>query len=290
MHKKRKLKKEIKVAIGIGIVIMSVFAIINTSNKKYHEEVNSDISVSEEEGIAQIPSSVHDEDTIKYLKEFQKRAESDKKYNAVIKSASVYPKDALKLLYNNSETLDFVLSYGEMNIPSIFIRIDEKCGDGNIPALLQWDEKWGYSEYGDGIIAVNGCGPTAVSMVAAGLTGKESITPIKVAKYSDSMGYHESAGTNWNLMSEGVKKFGIKGWKIDNTEKDLKAELEAGHPIICSMGPGVFTREGHFIVIAGIKDGKFVIHDPNSIKNTEKLWDYSEFGDQIKSCWAYSKK
>lgn len=36
---------------------------------------------------------------------------------------------------------------------------------GEIPLLLQWDERWGYSVYGDNMIAVNGCGPTAVAMV-----------------------------------------------------------------------------------------------------------------------------
>ncbi len=38
---------------------------------------------------------------------------------------------------------------------------------GEIPLLLQWDERWGYSVYGDNMIAVNGCGPTAVAMVVS---------------------------------------------------------------------------------------------------------------------------
>lgn len=41
---------------------------------------------------------------------------------------------------------------------------------GEIPALIQWDERWGYAPYGsETIIAVSGCGPTALSMVISGL-------------------------------------------------------------------------------------------------------------------------
>ena len=54
------------------------------------------------------------------------------------------------------------------------------------------------------------------------------------------------------------------------------------------MGPGYFTSEGHFIVIAGMKDGKLIIHDPNNISRSEKLWNYNDIKSQIKAAWAYS--
>ena len=56
---------------------------------------------------------------------------------------------------------------------------------GEIPLLLQWDERWGYSVYGDNMIAVNGCGPTAVAMVVSGLLCDPSVTPYKVAKFAE---------------------------------------------------------------------------------------------------------
>ena len=138
------------------------------------------------------------------------------------------------------------------------------------------------------MLAINGCGPTALSMVVSGLTGDKDITPIKIAKYSDKHGFHEAAGTNWNLMVEGAKKYGVKGWAIDNTKSSFESALKNGNPIICSVGPGYFTREGHFIVIAGMKDGQLVIHDPNNISRSEKLWNYNDIKLQIKAAWAYS--
>ena len=68
----------------------------------------------------------------------------------------------------------------------------------------------------------------------------------------------------------------------------IKNELLAGHPVICSVGPGDFTQIGHFIVLVGWEDDKVIVHDPFSIKNTEKRWVYEDFKDQIKSMWTYS--
>ena len=36
----------------------------------------------------------------------------------------------------------------------------------------------------------------------------------------------------------------------------MKAELDAGHPIVVNVGPGDFTDTGHFMVITGYDDGK----------------------------------
>ena len=81
-----------------------------------------------------------------------------------------------------------------------------------IPLLLQWDERWGYSVYGDNMIAVNGCGPTAVAMVVSGLLCDPSVTPYKVAKFAEEQGYYAGeSGTSWTLMLEGVQSFGIWG-------------------------------------------------------------------------------
>ncbi len=60
-------------------------------------------------------------------------------------------------------------------------------------------------------------------------------------------------------MVEGAKKYGVKGLAIDNTKSSFESAWKNGNPIICSVGPGNFTSEGHFIVIAGMKDGKLVI-------------------------------
>ena len=46
---------------------------------------------------------------------------------------------------------------------------------------------------------------------------------------------------------------------------------------------------GHFIAIVGYEDGKFIINDCNSYANSQRLWDYDEFYDQINNLWAIKK-
>ena len=73
-----------------------------------------------------------------------------------------------------------------------------------------------------------------------------------------------------------------------NLKSSKIRKLLCGKPVILIMGPGVFTSVGHFIVVTGYEDGYFLINDPNSIKRTEKRWQFSEFSDQILNIWSYS--
>lgn len=193
-----------------------------------------------------------------------------------------------ELLENNPETADFIKNYPSMkdNPPA------EDIGEvtkGVIPHLLQWDERWGYQIYGDNMIAVNGCGPTAISMVAAGLTGDGTITPYKVAKYAEEQGYYTGeSGTSWSLMTDGAQQWGIRGEELGLSREEIFSALENGQPIICSMRPGDFTTTGHFIVLAGVEDGKIRVNDPNSVKRSEELWDYETLEYQINNLWAYT--
>lgn len=208
--------------------------------------------------------------------------------NAVYEQAGDKADTLRELVKNNPETVDFVRNYqAKKDIPPA-----ENIGEvtvGVIPHLLQWDERWGYQIYGDNMIAVNGCGPTVISMVAAGLTGDNTITPYRVAEFAEENGYYEGdAGTSWSLMTEGARQFGIYGEEMGLDENAVFSALENGNPIICSMRPGDFTSTGHFIVLTGVEGGKIRVNDPNSVKRSEKLWDYGTLEPQINNLWAYT--
>lgn len=166
-------------------------------------------------------------------------------------------------------------------------KLTEEEVNGGIPRLMQWDGRWGKTVYGDSDIELSGCGPTCVSMVAAGLTGDAKITPVLVADYSWRSGYYDSEnGTSWALMREGVGAFGLGSKELPLDEDMMKEALDEGTPIICSMGEGDFTTTGHFIVLVGVEDGKFKVHDPNSIERSEMLWEYQTLAPQIRNLWA----
>ena len=146
--------------------------------------------------------------------------------------------------------------------------------------------RWGYQTYGSSTIAVSGCAPVCLSMAASYLTGDASITPYRVAQYAANAGYYvPGQGTSWSLLTEGASAFGISCRQLSLDEAQINAALDAGHPVICSMSPGDFTTEGHFIVLYGRTADGYLVRDPNSISRSEKTWTYDRLSGQIAALW-----
>lgn len=55
------------------------------------------------------------------------------------------------------------------------------------------------------------------------------------------------------------------------------------------MGQGDFTKTGHFIVLAGLKEDGIVVRDPNSKERSNKIWTYDELEGQIQNLWVLRK-
>ena len=277
--KKRKMKNSIKVLLVIVIIIFLANFISSNSYLIYRgidKILNNNNTINE--------NIITTEDTKDILKEM---AKSDSRINKILENYDKYPEVLLEMLSRNSDMTDYVVNYLDKKSTVTADNIG-KVKKGDFPLLLQYDERWGYGVYGDSVIAISGCGPTVISMVIAGLTGNNSITPYDVAKYSEGNGYYDSlAGTSWSLFTEGVSEYGIKGTTISLSKSIMMNELENGHPIACSMRKGDFTTTGHIILITGVKDGKFIINDPNSKERSQKLWDYETLEPQIRNLWSF---
>lgn len=162
---------------------------------------------------------------------------------------------------------------------------------GDIPSLLQTDPRWGEEPYGNSTVAHSGCGPTCLSMAYIGLTGDDTMTPGAMSRFAEENGYYvEGTGTSWDLMTSGAERLGLHVKELSLDEGTIKRELNKNHPIICSVGPGDFTYEGHFIVLVEYtEDGMIRVNDPNSVERSEELWYYTTLAPQINALWAYSK-
>lgn len=217
-------------------------------------------------------------------------SQSSKEYREIYENMDSYPESLLSALCNNEEMLDFALGYGKEEA-EVDRGLTEKELNAKFPLLLQWDKRWGYVPYGESCIGLSGCAPTCVSMVVITLTDNEEATPDKIAAYAQNTGYYvENTGTAWSFMTEGVSHFGIEGRELSLSKNMVMNELKQGHPVICSMRPGDFTSQGHFIVLVKVQDGKIMVNDPNSIKRSSVLWDYEEIEPQIKNLWFFYKE
>lgn len=211
-----------------------------------------------------------------------------------------YPDWLLEHMIAQPETIDWVVEYpeymkkSEEEINQIALEpvdLEQYEIHGQIPIFYQWTSTWGYAKYGVEQIAIDGCGPTSLAMVAVGLTGNTSYTPKRVADISMEIGaYLSDTGTTWDLMEKGPAQMGFQSWQIQSwSASAIVQELESGHPVICSMKEGTFTTQGHFIVLAGVtEDGKVLVNDPNSKVRTQTKWDAQELLDQAKGMWAFS--
>lgn len=201
-------------------------------------------------------------------------------------SYGAYPESLIELLERNPETEAFVLNYPFRQETEYDLQ--EYAGSDTVPLFLQWDPRWGYEPYGSSCMAVTGCGPTCLAMVGYYLTGDAAtFDPAAVAKFAWQNGYYASGyGSSWTLISEGGETLGLTVTELPLVKKRMTENLEAGNPIILALGAGDFTSSGHYIVLTGLQDGLFVVNDPNSMKNSVRLWSYEELEPQIRNIWA----
>ena len=202
-----------------------------------------------------------------------------------------YPEKLVELLDNEKKSADYVLNYPTKKFTEANVELTQKEKETEeMPLFIQWDKRWGYKKYGNDAAGLTACGPTALSMVAFHLTGNKDLTPDKIMDFAVKNGYCiDGVGSSWELISKGSKKLGLNAKELPLVEKTVIKNLEKGNPVICVVGPGHFTKRGHFIVMYGYKDGKIMVKDPNSYKNSETFYEFSEIKDEIKNLWAISK-
>jgi len=199
--------------------------------------------------------------------------------------------EGLRALYKrNPDARQYVLDYGKEHDRTHRIDLSEYADAKKVPLLMQWDERWGYNQYAGNFFGLTGCGPTCMSMVDIYLTGDTKKTPAFMGKFAAKHGYAAAgSGTAWSFITEGGRRLGLDATEIPLDQERIDQNLNAGNPIICIMGPGVFTTGGHFIVITKKENGKYRINDPNSYRNSKKQWIYEEFSDQIRDLWVMRK-
>lgn len=154
----------------------------------------------------------------------------------------------------------------------------------------QGDSRWGkkmYSCYGNKnqTMANSGCGPTAMANIVATLKDS-SIDPYDLAEFAMANGHRsKSGGTAWSFFPDIQEKFGFSKMIESSTLAALKACLDAGGYVVCSMGPGYWTSAGHFITAWKYDDTYIYANDPASSKR--KKQKIADFMDERKRFFCF---
>ena len=130
----------------------------------------------------------------------------------------------------------------------------------------------------------SGCGATSMCMVIHYLTGNTKATPYLLFKWAYEHGYYNGSGLDHGAVSAMGKLCGVTGKWVGKDGKKIVKALLTGHPVIAHMGPGTFTKNGHYIVLRGVtKDGKILVNDPASSSRTKKAYPLSTILKQGKT-------
>lgn len=165
-------------------------------------------------------------------------------------------------------------------------------------SYLQTDPRWKNIPYRvkgeSSTIGGSGCGPTSAAMLIETLTGK-TYTPADACAWSLAHGFKAlNQGTYYGYFKPQFAEFGIQCDQLNwtntygkpghpNHDKVLNL-LKDGYYIIACMGPGTWTRSGHFVVMWW-QDNKVRINDPASTKEIRLNGDIDSFRSQVKYYW-----
>ena len=154
----------------------------------------------------------------------------------------------------------------------------------------QYDSKWGskiFSATGSKsqTMRSSGCGPTAAADIVA--TVKDSsVTPWTLAEIALKKGYRTAnSGTAWAFFKHIANLYGFSKFIQTSNLSTLKACLDAGGYVVCSMGKGYWTTGGHYICVWKY-DGTYIYaNDPASSKRTKQ--NQTDFLKQRKQFFCF---
>lgn len=162
----------------------------------------------------------------------------------------------------------------------------------------QDDSRWGNDAYNRGqdnaTMADSGCGPTAMSMVASQMTGKD-IAPTEMATLAKATGDRDETGTNWNFINNAANAYGLSTTsEYEPSAEFINSELDQGNPVILSgetgggFGRSPYTRAGHYVVAVG-KDnaGNVIINDPRGKAYSGK-YNLDDVTRETGAAWSFN--
>ena len=197
----------------------------------------------------------------------------------------IAPKKAIKI--NNKVTDDAPDGRADKKsfIPKIYndTRLSMKSNKEYIAGFVyfnQGDPAWNQNGY---CIARAGCGPTSMAVVITSLTGRW-VTPIDTAIWGYQHGYYSAAGSVHEMIPNMAAAYGLECEGLDQEYNAIRSALKKHHPVVALMGPGYFTRGGHFMVLVAIdKDDNVTVADVGSRSRSAFKYHLKDIISQSKS-------
>lgn len=165
----------------------------------------------------------------------------------------------------------------------------------------QTDPRWknnDYSAKGESTtIGKAGCGPTCMAMVIAALKDAR-ITPADTADWAKKSGYKApNQGTYYTYFNHQGEAFDLNVRQLNKanlkesatkkaTHTEALAAILAGDWVICCMGPGHWTKAGHYILWWGVEGMNAIINDPATNAPARAKAPITTLQNEVKYYWV----
>jgi len=183
------------------------------------------------------------------------------------------------------------------------VQPDGGTGTAQPVSYLQTDPRWkgkDYSAKGEKTtIGGSGCGPTAMSMVLA--TWCDSgVTPETECAWALANGFKcPGSGTYYGYFAAAAKRYGLSCSQLNtgsiygNASSPLHQQvldaLGQGDLVIACMGPGTWTRGGHYVLVWKVQGNTVYVNDPASTKTERTAGSWATFKSQVKFYWVIKR-
>jgi len=138
-------------------------------------------------------------------------------------------------------------------------------------------------------IGTSGCGATSFAMLLAVFIDP-GISPPIVAGVILNNGYRtDNDGVDWSFYQFASQYYGLRYENTVSTDEVIEA-LKKGALVVASMGPGYFTRIGHYVLLWGLNEAsqEILVNDPNS--ETRVAASYNTFREQACNYFIFYPK
>lgn len=133
----------------------------------------------------------------------------------------------------------------------------------------QYDSRWGkvvYTSTGNKkqTIKSSGCGPTAMADIVATWYDK-GVTPKTLCALAVKKGFRTAnSGTAWSFFKYMAGQYPFRKYVQTSSTSTAVAAVKSGALAVASMGPGYWTKGGHFICLWKADDKYIYANDPAS--------------------------
>ncbi len=258
--------------IGIALLILLIFGVSNcvrscSSSRQQESTTNTEVNTQDD----RVAAGVSAEETTR-LAEVLDRNEAFAKLAA--NADKITDARLIDLAIAEPEAISFV--YGSIKADGSTEAFSGALTTGEYPKLYTFDKRWGYLEFGDGILGVTGSGPVSLAVASMGLSGAATHDPTTVAQAVIAAQLATgSAGMDDAFVSSHANEAGLVATALDTSSEGIYAPVSQGQPVIIRLqsGSGVGSENAHWALITALnEDNSVSVFDPTSVIASSHSW------------------